>query len=335
MRVGEFGVEILIQGQPVPDFFHAQSARTFVEGTKGSPYSVKVTNFSKRKVAAKLWVDGRYKGTWNLVRPHKSKILQGFSIGNIYKEFVFGDAQVQPNGYINDSLHGKTDESIGTILVSLFPVKRREKGIRKKHIREPKPIFLSREQHTSYFGLITNTGREIQRKQPSYKYQISDSKPIASLKLNYGASDRLLELIISKDDNLEEDTQKQRQEALASFMFDGDTTFPYFTSESNLLEAFPESSQYLVSTPTYSSQSFPTSSGVSGDVLGTPQFDSFSSGDLFSPSALTSLTNSFSFSDTLFQNLDLTTPSNGTSQTCPSSMSSMPNPSTADRKSVV
>jgi hypothetical protein len=91
MRVGDFSIEVFIKGKDIAQFeyFHAQSARTFVEGIRDSPYTIKITNYTKKKYGAKLYIDGQYKGSWNLIKPRNTRIVKGFCLTNCYREFVF------------------------------------------------------------------------------------------------------------------------------------------------------------------------------------------------------------------------------------------------------
>lgn len=267
MRIGDFSVEVEVKGRILPEYFHASSGRTIVEGTKDCTYSLHIANSSKRKAAAKVWVDGRYKGTWNMIKPGKSKVIRGFSSGYCYREFTFAESGECVSNMVSEKDMKRMD-NLGTILVSFFPVKVRDQLPSQSKPKDHKPLKLPKERSGSHMGIVTKPGREIARKQPSYKFSIASSIPIATLKLNYSDRDNLLGLKINSSVQeyksiTEQNNMNRHNNSVASSLLYDDTTsnIPYFTTESNLLETFPTTSN------SFSHTGQPFSNGQTGSLM--------------------------------------------------------------------
>lgn len=56
MKIGNFGIEILVHGRPIKEYFH--KSEYYTEGRKGSEFTLRVSNLTSEQVEAVVTVDG-------------------------------------------------------------------------------------------------------------------------------------------------------------------------------------------------------------------------------------------------------------------------------------
>ena len=124
MRNGMFDVSVTVHGKPIREYEH--NGKTYVEGRKGSDFSISIRNFSSSRVLAVVSVDGLdvmlgktadYHTAGGYVIAANDKIvIPGWRLDNSeVAKFVFKDAD---GSYSKESGHGT--QNVGVIGVAIY-----------------------------------------------------------------------------------------------------------------------------------------------------------------------------------------------------------------------
>ena len=175
------------RGNALRTFRHR--GQTFVLGSQGRRYNIRVRNHSSRRVEAVVSVDGRDAITGRrgnfvsnrgyVIRPHGSVVIEGFrtSLSRV-AAFRFSDPSESYSAQMG------TPENVGVIGVALFPEKRRRRPVeiaqprsqsKKRSRRARKPPSASQEHRgaDSAAGRTGNLGTEFGESKTSRVTEVS------------------------------------------------------------------------------------------------------------------------------------------------------------------
>lgn len=108
-----------------------------------------IISFRTEHTGVKLWLDSHYKGTISIAKPHKPKILRGFSDGTTHVPFCFKFPS----------------ERVGSLIVAFFPVVITEQGL---------------DGNISVVSDLDDIGDKT-----NFKYSITTKSPLAVLNMCY------------------------------------------------------------------------------------------------------------------------------------------------------
>lgn len=148
MNHKSYSVEVLVNGKPVQEFVHTD--KIYVEGKKGTKYSLRIKNSSWQKILAVITVDGLNvltgkTGDWNdrgyIIDAFSSVVIDGWRTSDeTVREFFFSAADKSYASKRKDVNTGVT----GVIGVAIF--------------EEKAPVQINYVRHTFHDPFFCNSG---------------------------------------------------------------------------------------------------------------------------------------------------------------------------------
>jgi hypothetical protein len=195
MEVQNYKLEILVNGRPIREYPHSDGL-TYVEGRKGSEFSLKVTNRSSGKIEAVVTVDGRsvrtnkvgsYADGGYLVPPYGHVIIPGWRLDNENTaHFYFADLE---KSYATQT---GNPENIGVIGCAIFKEKIVQPVFRSTPELYSRSLGDERTFRGTSKGIGTGFGRKTEHKVVEVPFERESNFPAAVLAIHYFERDELI-----------------------------------------------------------------------------------------------------------------------------------------------
>jgi len=140
MRSGNYELEVLVNGNPVKEYY--KDGKVYVEGRKGQSYDLRIKNNAYRRSLAIVSIDGlsvidgkscSYNSRGYIVNGYNTEIIDGWRKSDKeVAKFVFDDKE---KSYAVKS--GKNGGNVGVIGLALFPEKDNSYYVVDKFIQSP------------------------------------------------------------------------------------------------------------------------------------------------------------------------------------------------------
>ena len=204
MKRINYGFEVLVHGNPVREYPHGDL--TYIEGRKGSKFSLRVINDSFESILAVITIDGRsimdgkagsYESSGYVIRPRQSGVIPGWRLDNDgVADFFFTP---KGEGYAESMGH---PENVGLIGCAIFREKARpvfafpsfEPGVRGwDPAKYGDPLGLRSSEAISK-GISTGFGDRSEHRVETVGFERASATPAAILILNYREREELIRL---------------------------------------------------------------------------------------------------------------------------------------------
>ena len=180
---------VAVDGFPLRNHHFPKLGVTFVVAQPSKAFTITVTNIHSERVGAEVFVDGSRTGCREIIKPGRSRVIQGWWMpgGYAVQQFVFS----RPPTVEEESSEGADLEALATIKVLFWPVKPLQS--------QKRPAGASHSQHAVpegkkalSLGVTATVGAMMHADWRPARHTCDKSRgPLGSAVLHYGVPDLL------------------------------------------------------------------------------------------------------------------------------------------------